>query len=63
MEKFKKFIITASDYLFYILILMTIMWGMLLTMALTIEIPTIGITFLLLSIFILIGKEKHGKEK
>lgn len=63
MEKFKKFIITASDYLFYILILMTIMWGMLLTMALTIEIPTIGAVLLLFSVLILIRKEKHGKEK
>lgn len=62
MKEFKKILRTANDFSFEVLIMMTIVWGMYLTIALTIEIPIIGIPVLVLCILINLWHRKKKKE-
>lgn len=60
MKKFKKFLRELNDFTFNVLIGMTLVWGMYLSIVLTIEIPVIGIPILALSIFIAILMKKEN---
>lgn len=65
MKKFKKIFREVNDFTFNVLIAMTLIWGMYLAIALTIEVPIIGIPILLISILvaILMRKRKSEMEK
>ena len=62
MRKLKKILRTVNDFSFEVLIMMTIIWGMYLAIALTIEVPIIGIPILVLCILINLWYRKKKKE-
>ena len=62
MRKLKKNLRTVNDFLFEVLIMMTVIWGMYLAIALTIEVPIIGIPILVLCILINLWYRKKKKE-
>ena len=62
MRKLKKILRTINDFSFEVLIMMTVMWGMYLAIALTIEIQIIGIPILVLCILINLWNRKKKKE-
>lgn len=62
MRKLKKILRTINDFSFEVLIMMTVMWGMYLAIALTIEVPIIGIPILVLCILINLWRRKKKKE-
>ena len=62
MRKLKKILRTVNDFLFEVLIMMTVIWGMYLAIALTIEVPIIGIPILVLCILINLWYRKKKKE-
>ena len=62
MRKLKKILRTVNDFSFEVLIMMTVIWGMYLAIALTIEVPIIGIPILVFCILINLWYRKKKKE-
>lgn len=62
MRKLKKILRIVNDFSFEVLIMMTVMWGMYLAIALTIEVPIIGIPILVLCILINLWNRKKKKD-
>lgn len=62
MKKLKKILRTVNDFSFEVLIMMTVIWGMYLAIALTIEVPIIGIPILVLCILINLWNRKKNKD-
>ena len=61
MKKFKKIFKTVNDFLFEVLIGMTLVWGMYLAIVFTIEIPHIGIPIMVFSVLLTLYKRKVEK--
>ncbi len=62
MEKFKKYFKEVNDFAFNVLIAITLIWGMYLAVALTIEVPILGIPILVISIVVaILMKKKETK--
>ncbi len=62
MEKFKKYFKEVNDFAFNVLIAITLIWGMYLAVALTIEVPILGIPILTIGIVVaILMKKKESK--
>ncbi len=62
MEKFKKYFKEVNDFALNVLIAITLIWGMYLAVALTIEVPILGIPILTIGIVVaILMKKKESK--
>lgn len=63
MKKLKKFWDVIYDFSFDVVMVITIVWGMYLAIALTINFPILGIPILIIGVLVAILKRKDEIEK
>ena len=62
MKKLKKIFKVVNDFTFDVLIVITLIWGINLAVALTIEVPVLGIPILAIGVFVAILMRKRKSE-
>ena len=63
MKKLKKTFKKINDFLFEVLIGITVIWAMYIAICCTIEIPILGTIILAISVYIVILNRKRNSEK